>query len=280
MNLILAVLCSAAVSVMLRIGETRTKGMYARFAMNYLCAAVLAFAVLWSGGEVPEQPDRVTLTLGGLQGVLYLGSFVVLQKSIGRNGVILSATFAKLGVVIPMLFSVLIFREMPSILQWCGFILACGAIWIIQTDGEKIDGSTGERGRFLLLILLAASGVTDSLSKVFEETGRQEQDAVFLLITFIIALLISVGLMVRNRERFGKNEILYGCLVGIPNYGSVYFLLHALNDMPAILVYPAYSVGTILTVSLIGAAVFREMPGKRKWTGLGVILLALALLNT
>lgn len=279
MNLILAVACSAAVSVMLRIGETRTKGMYGRFAMNYLCAAGLALGVMCSGGDIPDFPDSVTVCLGALQGVLYVTSFIVLQNSIGKNGVILSATFAKLGVAIPMLFSVLVFREMPSVIQWIGFLLACAAIWIIQTDGGTIKDTAGESGKLLLLLLLFASGITDSMSKIFEETGHRDQDACFLLITFIVALLISVVLMVRSGERLNKNEIIYGCLVGIPNYGSVYFLLRALAQFPAFLVYPAYSVGTILAVSLVGVAIFKEMPGVRKWAGMAVTLVALILLN-
>lgn len=279
MNLILAVACSAAVSVMLRIGETHTDGMYGRFAMNYLCAAGLAMGVIRSGGNIMNIPDSTTLCMGALQGGLYVASFIVLQRSIGKNGVILSATFAKLGVTIPMLFSVLVFREMPSGIQWVGFLLACAAIWIIQTDGRKEKEAAGESGKLLLLLLLFASGVTDSMSKVFEEIGRRDQDAGFLLVTFIIALLVSVVLMVRSGERLRKNEILYGCLVGIPNYGSVYFLLKALAQFPAILIYPAYSVGTILAVSLVGVAVFKEIPGIRKWTGMAVTLLALILLN-
>lgn len=45
-DLLLAILSSALVSAMLRIGESRTSGRYGRFAMNYLSASVLAYAAM------------------------------------------------------------------------------------------------------------------------------------------------------------------------------------------------------------------------------------------
>lgn len=72
---------------------------------------------------------------------------------------------------------------------------------------------------------------------------------------------------------------MYGCLVGIPNYGSVFFLLKALTSLPAVLVYPTYSAGTIFAISLIGVTTFGERPRKRQWAALGMILVALVLLN-
>lgn len=46
LDLLLAILSSAAVSAMLRIGERRTSGMYGRFAMNYLSGAILVISLI------------------------------------------------------------------------------------------------------------------------------------------------------------------------------------------------------------------------------------------
>ena len=43
--------------------------------------------------------------------------------------------------------------------------------------------------------------------------------------------------------------------------------------------YPAYSVGTILVVTLTGVLAFREKLSKQQWFALGMILVALVLLN-
>lgn len=154
-------------------------------------------------------------------------------------------------------------------------MLACAAIWLIRTDsaGEAVTSRSG------LLLLLLCSGLTDSLAKVFEAVGSRALDGWFLLITFLVALAACLVLLVWKKEHLGWREVLYGCLVGIPNYGSVFFLLRALTRLPAVLVYPTYSAGTILAISLIGVAAFRERPGRRQWCGLAIILAALVLLN-
>ena len=74
-------------------------------------------------------------------------------------------------------------------------------------------------------------------------------------------------------------EVLFGLLIGIPNFFSAKFLLGALKDIAAVIVYPVYSVATILVVTVTGVLAFREKLEKRQWMALGMILVALALLN-
>ena len=74
-----------------------------------------------------------------------------------------------------------------------------------------------------LILLLVISGLTDSMAKIFEELGDRNLDSWFLLITFIVAFFLSVGMMIYHKEKLRVSEIVYGCLVGIPNYGSVFF---------------------------------------------------------
>ena len=66
----------------------------------------------------------------------------------------------------------------------------------------------------------------------------------------------------------------------IPYYFSAKFLLRALEDVAAVIAYPTYSVGTILVVSLVGVLAFRERLSRRQWFAIGIILIALILLNT
>ena len=85
--------------------------------------------------------------------------------------------------------------------------------------------------------------------------------------------------MLAKHERIGRQELLDGILVGIPNYFSTRFLLLALGSLPAVIVYPAVSVGTIVLVSLAGFLLFGESLSRIKLLAMGIILLALVLLN-
>ena len=68
-------------------------------------------------------------------------------------------------------------------------------------------------------------------------------------------------------------------MLGIPNFYSARFLLASMKAVPAVIAYPTFSVGTILTVTLTGVLLFKETLAKRQWIALAIILGALVLLN-
>jgi multidrug transporter EmrE-like cation transporter len=88
-----------------------------------------------------------------------------------------------------------------------------------------------------------------------------------------------MGLMLQKKERLGGKDLVFGLMVGIPNYFSSRFLLKALGYLPAIIVYPTYSVATISVVTLAGLVFFKEKLGRRQMAAIGIILAALVLLN-
>ena len=60
---------------------------------------------------------------------------------------------------------------------------------------------------------------------------------------------------------------------------SLFQRLGLLVSLAAVIVYPTFSVGTILVVTLAGVVLFGEKLSRRQWAALGVILAALVLLN-
>ena len=68
-------------------------------------------------------------------------------------------------------------------------------------------------------------------------------------------------------------------LIGIPNFFSAKFLLGALAKLNAVVVYPSFSVATLLIVTLTGVVLFRERLSRQQWAALGAIVAALVLLN-
>jgi len=67
--------------------------------------------------------------------------------------------------------------------------------------------------------------------------------------------------------------------LGVPNYFCTRFLLKALTQIPAFIVYPSYSVTTVILISLFGRLFFKEKLNRRQLIGVGIILVSLVLLN-
>jgi len=275
--LLLAILSSAMVSIVMRLSTNRVKHNVAMLMMNYLMCLILAALYTGIGDLFPSSAALgQTLGMGAVHGALYLGSFVLLQANVKRNGVVLSATFMKLGLLVPMVVSVLFFGEKPEFLQIVGFLTALAAIVLINS--EKDSTVMGSKAGLILLLIGGGSG--DAMSKVFEELGDKTLSDQFLFYTFIAALTLCILLMLAKRQRPGKAEIFWGLLIGIPNFFSAKFLLRSLEDVAAVIAYPTYSVATMLVITLAGVLFFREKLGKRQWAALGIILVALVLLNT
>ena len=130
-----------------------------------------------------------------------------------------------------------------------------------------------------LILLLLVGGSGDAMSKIYEELGPMEYSSQYLLYTFAAALVIcSLTAAVRG-QKLAPADVLYGCLVGIPNYYSARFLLLSLTYVPAVVAYPVFSVGTILLVGAAGVLIFREKMTAKQWIAVGIIIAAMILLN-
>jgi drug/metabolite transporter (DMT)-like permease len=275
-NLILAICSSAAISLIMRLSSHKVKHNVSMLAVNYLTCLALSAFFSRTGSFFPRDPGLApTLGMGIFNGFLYLAAFITFQRSVSRNGVVLSAIFMKLGLLVPMVLSVFLFGEVPGPAQIVGFCLAVAAIILINFE-KNTAASASALGLVTLLLL---GGSADAMSKVFEELGPGHLSAQFLLYTFLTAFLLCLGLVRCKNQHFGRWELLYGFAVGIPNFFSARFLLGALEHLPAVIVYPSYSVATILLITLGGTLFFREHLKKHQWVALVIILLALVLLN-
>lgn len=276
--LLLAIVSSAMVSVFMRASERSVRNTMAMFTANYaVCLAISRFYMGSARLFARSDGMGTAVGLGLASGFLYLASFILLQRSIHHNGVVLSSASMKLGaVLIPVLAAVLVFGERMKWPQLLGSILAVLAILLINIGkGDVRQG--GKKG--LLLVLLTANGLTDTMANIYQKTGTEALKDHYLCFTFLAALFLALTAALWKRDRARPGDIGWGLLIGVPNYYSARFTLLALEQVPAVVVYPVYSVGTIITITLVGLAVFRERLDRRKTAALGLILAALALLN-
>ena len=276
LSLVLAILSSALIAIIMRLSTKRISGQSGMLAVNYFTCMLLAAAYTSFGNLLPLVSGLpVTLGLGVINGFLFLAGFALLQSNTRRNGVVLSSIFMKLGLLVPMVVSVVFFRETPTVVQIIGFCAAIVAIILINYR----KGNGKSKARWSLLLLLLAGGSCDAMSKVYEQLGSSALSAQYLFYTFVVAFLLCLAWMAKRKEACGVKEILFGLLLGIPNFYSARFLLSSLQSVPAVIAYPTFSVGTILVVTLAGVAFFKEKLSRRQWIALGIILLALVLLN-
>lgn len=276
--LLLAIASSAMVSVCMRVSEKHVNNTMAMFTANYaVCLAMSRFYMGTIRILTPENGIAKAIVLGIVSGLLYLVCFVLLRQNIRYNGVVLSSASMKLGaVLIPVVAAVLFFHERMGWTQLVGTVLAVAAILLVNIE----KGDAGQGGKKLwLAALLLLNGLTDAMANIYDKTGAASLKNHYLFYTFLAALALAFAMALLKREKVKPADICCGLLIGIPNYYSARFILLALGSVPAIVVYPVYSVGTIVTITMVGLTVFHEKLSRQKSGALLLILAALVMLN-
>lgn len=284
-NLILAIIASSLVSIMMRVGEGRAKNNISMLSVNYFLCMILA--IIYTGvGNLMQTGEGLgtAIGLGSINGFFYIASLILFQNSVKKNGVVLSSIFMKLGIMMPLIISILLFGEMPTVVQVIGFVIAVTAIVIInvkEKEGNVTNHKTNRTSpvKLGLILVLVGCGMADGMSKIYQELGTREFEELFLVCTFVIAFILSVLFVKYKKQKYTSNEILYGILLGVPNYYSARFLLKALGEIPAVVAYPTFSIGTIAVITLTGVVAFKEKLTIRQMFAVGLIAVAVVLLN-
>ncbi|HPQ40255.1 MAG TPA: hypothetical protein PLV45_07755 [bacterium] len=299
---ILAICCSASIALIFKSSETRGRNRYAVTAMNYLTAtAVSAGMIAQSGLSLNLPPSfrdaaaaisaairtnhRLTspetgliwaITAGLVAGMIFFAAFIAYQVSVNRHGASISGAYAKIGILVPMILSLVIWRQYPTAVQWAGILAAVAAMILVNIDSLSLQRT---RVKWSLLLLFLFGGLAEFSNKLFQNYGMQEQKPVFLLAVFGSALICSTAVMVQRHRRIRHTDLLTGIAVGIPNLFSSFFLIRGLESVPAGVAFPVFGAGTIAVVNLGGYAVFGEVLTRKEWVAMVFIGVSLMLVN-
>ncbi len=301
--LFIAIFLSSIIPVIFKFTENKNLNRYAVTFFNYLTASVIAFfmskneklfnllnlnslnifigefkqvVLLRNNIFSPEASTIWALVVGLTLGILFCLSFVQYQKSIKTNGISLSNTFLKLGVLIPMTISLILWEEYPTTFQWMGITLSLIAILIANINFKK-DSIKDIRLNLLLLILYG--GLAQFATKLFQKYALIEYKNLLLFFIFLSALITSLLIIVKNKNKFGINEFLSGTLVGIPNLFTSYFMVLAFTQINTSTAVLLNSSGTIVLVLIYGFFIFKERLKNREKMAIVLTIIAMIAIN-
>jgi uncharacterized membrane protein len=80
--------------------------------------------------------------------------------------------------------------------------------------------------------------------------------------------------------QFGKKEWQYGALLGVVNYGSIFFLVKTIDSgwMLKTSIICLNNLGVVMLSTMIAVLFFKERLSKINWAGLALSVMALLLL--
>lgn len=279
--LLLATLASAGNALTMKFAGSRSDNKWSLLLFNYLAATTLsALSATRSGLAVAEVAPREWV-LGLVTGVLFISAFALMQLNVRKNGAMVSSSLFRMGSVIPMVLSIALFGEYPTIAGACGIIVAVAATVLLAVpQGAEADtGTLASSARALLVPMVLAGGLADTMPKIFESTGNPAHEEAFIFTTFATAFAICLVMLLRAHERPALVDIACGTMLGIFNFFSTDLMLRALMELPAYVVYTGFSMGVVLVTFAANALFMHEKLSKRDYAAIVLVILALALIN-
>lgn len=284
--LALAVVCSLAIGVIFKLARRVGIDRLGLLTVNYFVAMLLALGI---GPDVALDGRASDITLlisvGLLNGVLFVVGFGLYAAAIDRVGLALSAATMRISVLIPFVASWVIWHELPTTLQLPGMVVAVGAFGLMAlAPADRNRRTVADHPAAMLALLFLVAGITDTTLKVYDEhLADFASRSTYLFVAFAGAFVSGVLYLFRSRRSLSSalsvRTLAGGLALGLLNYGSVEFFLQALAELPGTLVFPVNHVAVLVGGTLLGVLIWKEVLSRSNWLGIGLACLALALLT-
>jgi len=277
--LVASILSSTSIFVIFRLAKNYSCQLIHLITLNYLAASILGLLFF-----IPEKIE-ITLHAGWLPysilvGILFIVLFFLIGNSSQKAGIAVTSLANKLSLVFPVLFSIVYFNEKVTALKITGLVTAFIAIFL--TVYKKDIKSTNLMFVVLPLVIFVGGGITDSIVKLVQALKASPAEAgpfstFVFVVAFIIALIISL-LKGKSQNRSWHTPTLFlGIILGIVNFGSLYFIINALNfsRINSSLVFALNNMCIVALSAILGYVLFHEKLSKLNVAGLLLALVSL-----
>ena len=294
--LILSILSSTFIYVVFKLVERHKVVNFSAIIVNYIVACFAGFFLSDSNPFTLHIFSQKWLPIALVVGIMFIVMFYVIGKSTQKAGVGVTTIASKMSVVFPIAFSIWYdANDSLTTLKIAGITLALIAVYL--TVYQKNSKSLNAKVFFLPLFLFVGMGIVDSFVKFAQAQYISDSLAsTFSAIVFANSLLVGLLILPFNKPAAKcltkpKTWIL-GALLGLANFGSIYFLILALNHINistgeqamGSVIFGVNNISIVALSVLIGFVFYRERPSKVNWvgialTGISIIILAISQLS-
>ena len=216
-------------------------------------------------------------------GLLLPSVFLIMARAVQQAGIVLSDVAQRLSLLLPLIAAFTLFGETAGPGKWAGISLAlCALAALLWRPGNRNAQEPSGNGSMLTVALLLGVwfgyGTIDILFKQMAKMGTAFPTT--LLGSFMLAGIVSFAYLVLRRTAWSPRSMLAGLLLGLLNFGNIYFYVRAhqvFSENPT-LVFSAMNIGVISLGTLVGAGVFRERIHWVNAVGVGLAILAIFVL--
>lgn len=280
--LILSILTSSSIMIIFKMFDRFKVNTLNAIVINYWVAAVLSTFLDSSGITLQKAPLESWFYQAIIMGFLFITLFNIVAKSTQNIGVSVTTVANKMSLIMPVLFSIIVLHDAVNVVKVIGIILALLAVYLTT----KSDNRSAVDKRYVLypFIVFIGSGIIDTLFKYNDEftlgeNGLEPFVSWIFITSSLLGLIVLIFKYFRENSLPDKNSIIAGCILGFPNYFSIFFLLKSMNiGLEGSVVIPLNNISIVAVSALAGIFIFREKGTKSNIMGLLLAIIAIGLL--
>jgi drug/metabolite transporter (DMT)-like permease len=261
--------------------------VFQAIVFNYITCVITGSIV---NGAFPIHAENIQTPWFGwamIMGIMFVSIFNIVAITAQKNGVAVASVANKLSLIIPVILSVYLYNETVAGWKAVGVALALVAVVLTcYTKTEKEQTAQKNKWVYLLpLVLFISSGLLDALINHVQLTYvTAENNNDYLVSSFFsaatIGSLILLIQLIRRKQVFVWKNLLAGILIGIPNYFSIWCLVHFLQESPwqTSASIPVNNMGIVLFSAVVAWILFKERLTKINWLGILLSIVAIYLI--
>ncbi len=286
--LILCILSSTGIFLVFKFLDQKNLPPFPAIIINYLIASFLGFVISGSTINAYELLQLPWIPISIVIGFMFIMMFFIIARSSKEAGISITTLASKMSVVFPIVISmVLDSDDRLTVLKSIAIIAALAGVLLAVYSPS---GTIPNRKKLLIpLVLFAGMGLVDSLVKFAQYKYIGDEDAaLFSAVLFTMAFfsgLIILPFREQGIREFRKLNIwLWGIILGIANFGSIYLIVSALNyknktgaGIDSSIIFGANNIGIVSLSVIAGFYIFKEKLKMMNWIGVAISALALIL---
>lgn len=287
MTFILLVLCNVALAIIFKYFEKYNVDNLNAIVVNYFTCVVSSSIFL---GEQSVPSDFYLKPWFGsavMMSLLFIIGFNLMALSFQRAGVALTAIINKMSLLISAAFPIIFYDELLTNYKTIGFVAAVLTIVLVNYPSKSNSMQLKSKWILLLpLIVFLFSGLIEILLYYVEVSGQVDGDGVFFTSTSfglagMTGIVIVLYRVLTGQAQFGWNDVIGGVILGLPNYLTIYLLIHLLErGWDGSVLFPLNNVSILVILTVIGALIYKEELNLLKIVGLVFGIIAIVLIGT
>jgi len=285
--LLLCIISSTGIFIVFKSLDRFNIPSFPVIVINYLVATILGFVINPGLARIDEVRKMEWLPASILIGILFIVMFFLVAYSSKKAGISVTTVASKMSVIFPIILSILIDPgDQLSLLKIAAIL--CTLCGVALTVYNPREGVANRAAIYIPLILFAGMGIVDSLVKYAQHQYVSDQEtALFSAVLFLNAFVAGVLVLIftpKNFRSFLRPAIwAWGILLGAVNFGSIFFIVRALNFISpqgkmidSSVIFGINNTGIVALSVMAGLLVFGERLKPVNWVG--IILSAIALI--